>query len=184
MSMDVRASDAERDATIERLRHAAAEGRLTFEELADRIEAATGAVTRGDLEPLTADLPLPAGVLPSEPADVRKGGDIKRSGAWVVPPELHFQSYFGNVKLDLRQATITAQETHIHAHTPFCNIVLLVPEGIQVEVRANAAIGKIKQEQAPVVFGAPRIVLTGGTWFGDVKIQRKRLWQKFLKRGR
>ena len=38
--MDVRASDAEREATIERLRDAAAEGRLTFEELADRIEAA------------------------------------------------------------------------------------------------------------------------------------------------
>ena len=41
--MDVRASDAEREATIERFRHAAAEGALTFEELADRIEAASAA---------------------------------------------------------------------------------------------------------------------------------------------
>jgi hypothetical protein len=36
--MDVRASDPERDATVERLRDAAAEGRLTLEELTDRIE--------------------------------------------------------------------------------------------------------------------------------------------------
>jgi hypothetical protein len=56
----VRASDAEREATIERLRVAAGEGRLTFEELADRIDAAGGSSTRGELERLTGDLPAGA----------------------------------------------------------------------------------------------------------------------------
>jgi len=50
--MDVRASDAERDATVDRLRDAATEGRLTLEEFTDRIEAAANAVTRSDLVPL------------------------------------------------------------------------------------------------------------------------------------
>ena len=36
--MDVRASDAERDVAVNRLREAAAEGRLTLEELTDRIK--------------------------------------------------------------------------------------------------------------------------------------------------
>jgi hypothetical protein len=36
----VRASDAEREAVVERLRVATAEGRLTFGELAERTEAA------------------------------------------------------------------------------------------------------------------------------------------------
>jgi hypothetical protein len=36
----VRASDAEREAAIERLRTGAADGRLTFQELADRVEVA------------------------------------------------------------------------------------------------------------------------------------------------
>ena len=36
----MRAADTDRDRTVERLRDAAAEGRLTFEELADRIGAA------------------------------------------------------------------------------------------------------------------------------------------------
>ena len=53
----VRASDAEREATVERLREATAEGRLTFGELTERTEAAYPATTRGELAPLTADLP-------------------------------------------------------------------------------------------------------------------------------
>ena len=154
--MDVRASDPERDATVERLRDAAAEGRLTLEELTDRIEAASSAVMRSELVPLTADLPVAVGRSHSEPADVRKVGDIKRKGAWVVPAECRFRSYFGAVIVDLREATITAQEVRIDARTPFGNIVLLVPEGVDVEVRASALIGKLTQEQSPAVHGAPR----------------------------
>jgi hypothetical protein len=29
---------------------------------------------------------------------------------------------------------------------------------------------------------APRIILTGGTWFGDVKILHQRMWVKLLSR--
>ena len=54
-----RASDAEREAVVERLRHAAAEGRLDTDELSERVERAYGAQTSADLEPLTADLPDP-----------------------------------------------------------------------------------------------------------------------------
>jgi len=52
-----RASDAEREAVAEHLRRAAAEGRLTTDELDERVGAAYGAQTVGELEPLTADLP-------------------------------------------------------------------------------------------------------------------------------
>jgi hypothetical protein len=102
--MDVRASDSERDATVEQLREAAAEGRLTLEELTDRIEAASDAVMRGELVPLTTDLPVAVERSRSEPADVRKVGDIKRKGAWLVPAECRFRSYFGAVIVDLREA--------------------------------------------------------------------------------
>jgi DUF1707 SHOCT-like domain/Cell wall-active antibiotics response LiaF, C-terminal len=183
MFMDVRASDAERDQAVDRLREAAAEGRLTFEELADRIELAANAVTRAELVPLTADLPTALTLQPAEPIRVRMSGDIKRSGAWVVPPESSFRSYFGHVKLDLREATITAQEIRIDAFTPFGNIDLLVPEGVHVDVRAAAKLGKLKQETSAASPGAPRIVLTGGTWFGNVKIRHKRLWERLLKGG-
>jgi hypothetical protein len=54
---ELRASDADRERTVERLRRGAAEGRLEPEELEERVEAALAARTRRELEPLTADLP-------------------------------------------------------------------------------------------------------------------------------
>jgi hypothetical protein len=63
-SGEVRASDLEREAVVERLRVATVEGRLTLAELTERTEAAYTATTRGDLVPITADLPT----VPDSPA--------------------------------------------------------------------------------------------------------------------
>ena len=52
-----RASDADREAVAERLRDAAGDGRLEHEELEERLEAAYGARTYGELDLLTRDLP-------------------------------------------------------------------------------------------------------------------------------
>ena len=181
--VDVRASDAERNEIIEQLREAAAEGRLTMEELTDRIELAANAVMRSDLDALTADLPTP-GVSVSAPAAnerQRTMGDVKRSGAWVVPPHSEFRSWAGNIKLDLRQATITSREIVIDAFTPLGNIDLLVPEGVHVEVRADTKLGSLKQDASAATPGAPRVILTGGTVFGTIKVRNKRLWEKLLR---
>jgi hypothetical protein len=53
------ASDADRDRVAERLRTAAGEGRLTAEELEERLERSFSARTDAELEPLVADLPSP-----------------------------------------------------------------------------------------------------------------------------
>lgn len=54
---DLRASDAERERIIADLRDHAAEGRLTAEELDERLGAAYAAATRRRLAALLADLP-------------------------------------------------------------------------------------------------------------------------------
>jgi predicted membrane protein len=180
--MDVRASDAERDAVIERLREAAAEGRLTMEELTDRIEAAAGARMRGELEALTADLPSGVAVAASDTRESAMG-DVKRTGAWVVPAHSEFRSWTGSIKLDLRQATISSREIVIDAFTPFGTIDLLVPEGVQVEVRADKRMGTLKHQCGRATPGAPRVILTGGTVFGTIKVRNKRLWERWLKGG-
>ena len=54
---DKRASDAERDSVVSDLRAHAAEGRLSVEELDQRIATALSAKTRAELAPLVADLP-------------------------------------------------------------------------------------------------------------------------------
>jgi len=181
----VRASDAEREATVERLRDAAAEGRLTLEELADRIDVASRAVTRGELGTLLADLPSALPAAPAEVAPIRALGDVKRAGAWIVPAESRYRSWMGHIKLDLREARISEPEVHIHAWALFGTIDLLVPEGVEVDVQARAKLGQLKQEAgAGYTPGAPRIVLTGGTVFGEIKVRHRRLWEKLVRLGR
>jgi Domain of unknown function (DUF1707) len=53
----LRASDADRDAVVDRLRDAAGEGRLEPDELEQRVDGALRARTYGDLAELIADLP-------------------------------------------------------------------------------------------------------------------------------
>ena len=66
----LRAADTDRDQTAELLRRAAAEGRITFEELDERIAGAYTAKTFADLQALTGDLPGP-GVRAPAPATPR-----------------------------------------------------------------------------------------------------------------
>ena len=87
----VRASDAEREAAVERLRVATVEGRLTMGELTERTEAAYTATTRGELVAITADLPAASdpSAVPARPARpagrdwvVAVMGDSRRQGRW------------------------------------------------------------------------------------------------------
>jgi hypothetical protein len=53
----LRASDADRERVAEQLRHATAEGRLSPDELEERLEAVFAARTYGDLDKQVVDLP-------------------------------------------------------------------------------------------------------------------------------
>ncbi len=83
----MRASDADRQEVIERLRMALDEGRLKMEEYLDRMGHASEAVTYADLAPLYADLPqggtvarpdprppAPAAPQPAPPVVTSRGG--------------------------------------------------------------------------------------------------------------
>src|SRR5215470_2949945 len=80
---EMRVGDAEREATAAELREHYASGRLTLEELNERLDAAFAAKTRGDLNAVMRDLPSarpgwsaaggrassPAGGQPVEPGE-------------------------------------------------------------------------------------------------------------------
>ena len=76
----IRVSDAERDAAVERLSAATGDGRLTLEEFSQRMELATAARTRADLDGLVADLPA-ASATPAALSPVRRPGMSRRSAA-------------------------------------------------------------------------------------------------------
>lgn len=66
---EMRAADADRQAVADGLRDALDEGRLDLHEYDERLRQAYAARTYGELELLTADLPVPA-VAPRDPAAV------------------------------------------------------------------------------------------------------------------
>ncbi|MDO8188447.1 DUF1707 domain-containing protein [Conexibacter sp. JD483] len=198
-SPEIRASDAEREQTIERLRLAAGEGRLTLEELADRVESVAGSRTRAELEQATIDLPPADAALvgttapgAAAPASVPAGpltgnssvfGDLKRSGPWQLPARSGWSTVFGDVVLDLREARVPAGEIAIDARSVFGDIELLVPEGVLVDLRGRAFFGDVKQQAGlDAAAGAPRIVLTGSTVFGDVRVRARRLRERLAAR--
>ncbi|HEY8584256.1 MAG TPA: DUF1707 domain-containing protein [Capillimicrobium sp.] len=177
---DLLASDGEREQTIDRLRVAAAEGRLTLDELADRVEATAAARTQGQLAELVADLPAPGGLAPAAGAamtavptrNTAVFGDLVRRGAWSLPERSRWDTAFGDVKLDLREAVVAASVVTVRATTVFGDIDVIVPDGVVVEVRATATLGDIKQEAGAVApAGAPRVILEGWTVFGDVLVR-------------
>jgi hypothetical protein len=70
----LRVGDAERAAAAERLTAHAAAGRLTLEELEERLAAADAAVHGRDLAALEADLPGPPAPVPAPPAPASRRG--------------------------------------------------------------------------------------------------------------
>jgi hypothetical protein len=181
-----RASDAEREAVVTRLREAAAEGRLTVEELSQRIDAAYRASTRGDLEPLTADLPAAAAgaSMSVEGGDggtrvvlgILGGGD--RRGRWRVAERVAVVNFLGGADLDLREATLAAPEVRITVVSLLGGSDIIVPEGVHVELSSFALFGgdDLELEGPEPPPGAPVIHVRTVSIFGgtDVKTSRGR----------
>lgn len=82
----IRASDADRERVTARLRDHYAEGRLTHDELDERISAALIAKTFGDLRRVLADLPEPRLVAPARtPTATGPTGPIGPMGSRAYP---------------------------------------------------------------------------------------------------
>jgi Domain of unknown function (DUF1707) len=78
---EMRVGDAEREAAAAELREHYASGRLTLDELNERIDKAFAATTRGDLNALMTDLPSARPGWSSAGATEASGGSARPGGA-------------------------------------------------------------------------------------------------------
>jgi Domain of unknown function (DUF1707) len=143
---ELRASHADRDQVVEVLRVAAGDGRLSAEELDDRLERALTAITYAELAALTTDLPATPGtaVVPpgaaavsATPKDLVRihvhGSSARRDGRWVVPKELDVKVKGGAVTLDFTEAVITQPLLRITAEVRGGGLRLITRPGIVVD---------------------------------------------------
>ena len=86
MNDRIRISDADREQVVARLRDHFAEGRLTQDELDERVTTALNAKTAGDLRRVMADLPGPAPVPPPSGQRPPWAGGQWPGGQWPRGP--------------------------------------------------------------------------------------------------
>lgn len=198
----LRVSHADRDQVAEALRVAAGDGRLTSDELDERLEKALTARTYDDLVPLLADLPAATaalsplsgalaavtggGVAPRAAKELvtieTTSGQSKRDGRWTVPARMQLKTRSGQIRLDFTEAIITQPTLHIDAEVRSGQITLVTKPGIAVDLEdVSVRSGQVKV-RAPWGDGAPaflRITVAGTCGSGQIiaRPPRRSFWQ-------
>jgi hypothetical protein len=186
----VRASHQDRDRFVEVLRVAAGDGRLTAEELDERLEVALTARTYGELAALTTDLPVAPGFAmdgpPPKPKDVVHidchSGNVKRDGHWVVPQRLEVRVTSGNVTLDFTQAVVSQSSLQLDAEVRSGNLTLVTKPGIVVDTDDVAIRSGNVKVRTPWGHNVPvtlRIDVSGKVGSGNISARppRRTFWQ-------
>ncbi|MFE9093979.1 DUF1707 domain-containing protein [Streptomyces sp. NPDC007264] len=191
---ELRCSDADRDRVADILRDALAEGRLTAEEHAERVEGVLSAKTVGDLERFLRDLPMghpsrtaaaymPApprptpGAIPGEADEnvVAVFSGALRRGRWRPGRRLHAYAVFGSVEIDLSEAVFEYQQVLIKAVAIFGSVDIRVPENVTLRGTGGGVLGSFEvstrdsdEQDAPVIY------VDGLAVLGSVEARPKR----------
>ncbi len=187
----MRASHEDRDHVVDLLRVAAGDGRLTSEELDERLERALSARTYGELAALTED--LPAARPPGPQADPKKvlrieraGSHVHRDGPWVVPERLELRVTAGNVVLDFTQAVVTLPSLQIPMLIRGGNLTLITRPGIVIDTDEVAILGGrviAREPPGPSVPVLLSVNLSGKLIGGNIRVRppkppRRMLWHR------
>lgn len=189
---ELRIGDAERHDVAEILRQAAGEGRITLDELDERLESAYAAKTYADLVPLTADLPLaqrptapttPAPV-PGNRVEARPGSSerhlcilsgLERKGVWTMPEQMTVVAFMGGADLDLREASFAARECTLVINAVMGGASIRVGPGVNVVMEGTAIMGGYSGPGHDAALGpdAPTLRVKGFALMGGVDVSRR-----------
>jgi hypothetical protein len=152
----LRASDADRDTAAAVVNNALAEGRLTPEEHAQRLDAIFGAKTHAELVPVLDDLPAPRGVRQDLASPRPAGVDLaprrrrrliailsgfSRKGAWHPDPVMNVVTILGGAELDFRDAVLPSKEVVLKITAVLGGLGIIVPPEMRVVDNTSAILG-------------------------------------------
>lgn len=194
-----RASDAERERAAELLRDAMTSGRLSVDELDERMQRVFAATTREELERLVDDVLVPAEdnhPLASGPTaltarqarlPVREGSDgtgrilsifsgSERKGRWRVAASCSVVNVFGGSEIDLSEAELAADCVELKVVSVFGGAQVIVPPGLNVEISDVAVLAgnEIDVGDERPDPGGPTVRLRLISILSGTKVTRKR----------
>lgn len=179
----IRISDADRERAAGRLQQALAEGRITFDELEERLAAVYAARYAADLLPPFADLPggtgVPVAPAPAEPSGrplvLRTGiGTLRRAGPWTVPSRIRVQSIMGSVVLDFSETSVPPT-VDVQLELGAGSARLLLPDGATADVDGVVSgMGNVRSRVGSRrVPGRPHFHVHGRTAMGSVAVRHR-----------
>ena len=190
----LRAGDADREQTVATLREHAVEGRLSLEEFIDRMSTAYLARTTDELEELARDLPpaqAPVAARRRKPTRLVFAlfGSTEREGRVRVRRRVACLMGFGNIDLDLRQATLEGEVITIVALGMFGAIDVYVPEGVEIDLHGFALGGhkRARGNDPPPRPGTPLVRVFAISIFAGIDVWRvplawtQRTWREVIR---
>jgi hypothetical protein len=188
---ELRASDADREHHAEVLRRAAGEGRLTMEELDERLTTVYESRTHNELRRVVADVVVPGDHAPptarSKRMPVKRGeggaswlvsimSGRERKGRWRVSAHLKVINFMGGSDLDLNDAELADDIVQITVVAFMGGADIRVPEGLNVELSEFAFMGgnnaDLGNEQPDP--GGPTLRLRLVSIMGGIDVKRGR----------
>src|SRR5262249_44724192 len=185
----LRASDADRDRAASMLNEALADGRITADEHAERLDMVYAAKTHAELVPVLDDLHLspqthatPAPVPSYATVPAGRGarmlavfGGVSRKGRWHPDPVSQVTCVFGGAELDLRDAVLPGKEITMHVTCVFGGAEITVPPEMRVVDTGSAIFGgrEIAGDSDETGPDSPALRLTGDCVFGGIEVSRR-----------
>ncbi|MGA6163822.1 DUF1707 SHOCT-like domain-containing protein [Amycolatopsis magusensis] len=193
----MRVSDADRERVAQILHQAMSEGRITVDELEERLSVVYAAKTAADLRPVTLDLPVEGSVVavvpasspalstphnlvggrPGSTSSVAVMAGVERKGNWVIPGTHNSFAFWGGVEINLMHARFAEQHTTINAVAIMAGVDIVVPDDINLDVTGIGFMGAFETRDRGDVHiapeNAPVLKVTGFAFWGAVTVIRK-----------
>ncbi|MEV2267418.1 DUF1707 SHOCT-like domain-containing protein [Nonomuraea africana] len=178
----LRAGDSDRDRVAQILRNAVGEGRISTDELGERLDRAYAARTCGELDGIVADLPS-TDAHPPAPDILRLSTgwarSVKQVGHWVVPPRIEVECGWGTVRINFMRAHCPHREISmdVRCDSLFGDIWVVVPWTWWVrsdEVTTGRSGHVHNRPRTPPAHDAVVMRMTGHLRSGDVWIRYRR----------
>jgi hypothetical protein len=160
----------ERDAAVARLRDAYADGQISHEDFGELLDRVLTTTSRATVAAVLEALPAAEDERTTDIQAVM--GKIRREGRWQVPRRLRISSEYGEVRLDLTQASFATPEVEIELQLTYGSARVTLPADATLDLDGLTSDWKQPRYDDKHRRDPGRVVrITGHLQYGRLKVR-------------